>query len=233
MKATMPPRDASVAFVDYPESDGEPIGETDVHIEAITYLRQALRRVLRKRDRVYVGANMLLYYEQGEPASRRSPDVFVVKGIDAHDRRTFKTWEEAASPCFVVEVTSKGTRFEDKGSKKALYEELGVAEYLLFDPVGEYLEPRFQAFVLGKGGYRSADLAADGSFRSHELDVAFRPDGGLLRVIDLATGDAVLTSQEQSEKLEEQSARISRAEEEIERLRLELARIRRPPDDGA
>lgn len=29
--------------VHYPESDGEPMGESDVHIDVLLYLRQALR----------------------------------------------------------------------------------------------------------------------------------------------------------------------------------------------
>ena len=29
--------------VHYPESDGKPMGETDVHIDALIYLREALR----------------------------------------------------------------------------------------------------------------------------------------------------------------------------------------------
>ena len=29
--------------IHYPESDGKPMGETDVHIDALIYLREALR----------------------------------------------------------------------------------------------------------------------------------------------------------------------------------------------
>lgn len=125
---------------------------------------------------------MLLSFEEGDPASRRSPDVFIVRGIEKRDRRSFKTWEEAATPCLVVEVTSKGTWLEDTGTKKALYESLGVQEYLLFDPLEEYLKPRFQVFGLERRGYAPRDLALDGSYRSPALGITFRPTASLLRV---------------------------------------------------
>ncbi|MFN7975701.1 MAG: hypothetical protein U0166_25735 [Acidobacteriota bacterium] len=43
----MPDRLAALA-VHYPDSDGEPIGETDVHVKAILYLRDALDYVFRR-----------------------------------------------------------------------------------------------------------------------------------------------------------------------------------------
>lgn len=40
----------------------------------------------------------------------------------------------------VIEVSSRKTRREDLGPKKGTYEMMGVQEYYLFDPLGEYLE---------------------------------------------------------------------------------------------
>lgn len=71
---------------------------------------------------------MLFYYEQGNIAEFKVPDVFVVKGIAKHDRRVYKLWEEQQAPCVVFEITSRGTRLEDLGTKRALYEMLGVRE---------------------------------------------------------------------------------------------------------
>jgi hypothetical protein len=65
----------------YPESDGKPMGETDVHIDALIYLREALRDYFRDDPQVYVAGNMLLYYEEGNPAACVAPDVFVVHGV--------------------------------------------------------------------------------------------------------------------------------------------------------
>jgi hypothetical protein len=64
--------------VHYPESDGKPMGETDAHIDALIYLREALRDQFRDDPQTYVAGDMLLYYEEGNPAACVAPDVFVV-----------------------------------------------------------------------------------------------------------------------------------------------------------
>ena len=46
----------------------------------------------------------------------------------------------------VFEITSRGTRLEDLGTKRALYAMLGVREYFLYDPLGEYLQPPLQGY---------------------------------------------------------------------------------------
>ena len=47
--------------IHYPETDGKPMGETDVHIDALIYLREALRDHFRDAPQVYVAGNMFLY----------------------------------------------------------------------------------------------------------------------------------------------------------------------------
>ena len=118
----------------YPERDGKPMGETPWHASAMMYLLSALQRVYRKAEGAYVGANMLFYYEEGNAAAYCVPDVFLVKGVKERKRRVYKLWEDGIAPCGVIEITSRSTRLEDLGTKKALYEMLGVREYVLFDP---------------------------------------------------------------------------------------------------
>ena len=79
----------------YPESDGKPMAETDVHISILTYLREALIDHFRDDPQVYVAGNLFLYYEKGDKSKVVAPDVFVVKGVPKGDRRTYKLWEEA------------------------------------------------------------------------------------------------------------------------------------------
>lgn len=45
----------------YPESDGEPMAETDAHINTLIYLREALRDYFRDDPQVYVAGNLFLY----------------------------------------------------------------------------------------------------------------------------------------------------------------------------
>ncbi len=140
----IPPR------VIYPETDGKPMTETDLHAQCLIYLRTALDYYFRKDPNVYVSGNLMLYYEEGNPSASVSPDVFVVKGVSKKERRVYKLWEEGKSPDVVVELTSRSTRLEDLGNKRALYAEFGVAEYFIYDPHQEYLKPPLQGHRLEK-----------------------------------------------------------------------------------
>ncbi len=218
--AVPPPADP-----DYPETDGKPIGETDFHITAILTLLQLLRDFFAPEEQVYVGGDMMFYYEKDNPKAVRAPDVFVVKGIGKHKRRIYKLWEERALPCTIFEITSKQSRAEDLKVKYALYERLGVQEYFLFDPLGEYLAPPLQGFALLGGRYQPLSLAPDGTLASRALGLRVRPEGDLLRIIDAVTGRVIPTSSEALElaRRERQRAQIEaqRAETEAQRAETE------------
>jgi Uma2 family endonuclease len=203
----------------YPESDGKPMGETDVHIDAVIYLREALRDYFRDDLQVYVAGNMLLYYEEGNPAACVAPDVFVVQGVAKGERRTYRLWEEGQPPSVVFEITSRGTRLEDLGTKRAVYAMLGVQEYFLYDPLGEYLRPPLQGYRLQEGEYQRILPEANGELISQTLVLELQVEEGRLRLVNPATGERLLTP------AEAQAARRA-AEIELERLRAELARLR-------
>src|SRR5215210_1898487 len=186
----------------YPESDGKPMGETEVHIREIMYLFQALNQHLRNVPDVYVGADLLLYYVEGNPKMCVVPDVFVTLGVPRRERRTYKLWEEGRPPCLIIEVTSESTSNEDLVRKKDLYERLGVEEYVLHDPLGDYLNPPLQAFRLVRGHYKALRLEPDTSFQSQATGVTLRSEEKGLRVLDSATGRPLLSYQEAMEELE-------------------------------
>ncbi|RMF29332.1 MAG: Uma2 family endonuclease [Chloroflexi bacterium] len=200
----------------YPVSDGKPLAETDVHIEQIIYLREALADRFRDDPQVYVAANLFVYYEEGDPSQVVAPDVFVVKGVPKRQRRIFQVWKEGKGPDVVFEITSRRTRREDLGPKKGTYEVLGVQEYFLFDPLGEYLDPPLLGFRLAEWGYRPIE---EDPLVSRVLGLELHVEGNFLRLVDPKTGEKLLTP------LEAQEAR-RRAEAELERLRAELARLR-------
>jgi Uma2 family endonuclease len=212
--------------ISYPESDGKPMGETDVHIDAVIYLREALRDYFRDDPQVYVAGNMLLYYEEGNPAACVAPDVFVVQGVAKGERRTYRLWEEGQPPSVVFEITSRGTRLEDLGTKRAVYAMLGVQEYFLYDPLGEYLRPPLQGYRLQEGEYQRILPEANGGLTSQTLVLELQVEEGRLRLVNPATGERLLTPAEaQAAHRAEASARRA-AEAELERLRTELARLR-------
>jgi Uma2 family endonuclease len=201
----------------YPESDGQPMAETELHREEMTYLIQGFQSWFQAVPDVHVGGNLFLYFVQGDPRKVVSPDVYVTKGIPKGLRRVYKLWIEGRPPSLVIEVTSDSTRDEDLVKKKALYERLGVEEYLLFDPLRDYLDPPFQGYWLVGGRYQPAPLERDGSLISRTTGLRLRPEGHRLRLLDPATGEPLLSDQEVR-------SRLAAAEEEIGRLRRELAR---------
>jgi Uma2 family endonuclease len=177
--------------IEYPESDGKPMAESDVHLGVIMHLVQALRDHFLADPQVYVAGNLLLYLEKGTRSSV-APDVFVVQGVANRKRKKYLLWEEGQAPCFVLEVTSQSTKSEDLAEKRARYAALGVEEYFLFDPLGEYLRPRFQGLRLRDGEYQPIPISVDGSLTSRKLGVVFFPEGDSLRMRDAATGKPLL-----------------------------------------
>jgi Uma2 family endonuclease len=209
----------------YPESDGKPMGETEIHVEETIYLIDALKDRFRDRRDVYVAGNMFLYYVEGEPKKVVAPDVFVVVGVAKRRRRIYKLWEEGRPPTLIVEVTSADTRQEDLTRKKTLYQDLGVAEYLLYDPLGEYLSPRLQGFSLAGDRYEPMPRTRD-SLESRTLELTFRLEGSRLRLIDSASGEPLLRGEEVRELARRAEDRVRNAEDEVARLRAEVERLR-------
>jgi hypothetical protein len=183
---------------------------------------------------------MLFYYEEGNSAACVAPDVFVVQGVAKGERRTYKLWEEGQPPTVVFEITSRRSRLEDLGTKRALYAMLGVREYFLYDPLGEYLRPPLQGYRLHEGEYERVLPGDKGELASQALSLVLRLEEGRLRVVNPVTGERLLTPAEalatrraaaesrQAEAAARQAAeaRAALAESELERLRAELARLR-------
>lgn len=156
--------------VRYPDTDGVPVGETETHYNAIMDLVHQLRVHFRERQDVHVGANQFWYFEEGNPRSVVCPDVYVVFGVPRNPPRdVWKTWEDHTFPSVVFEFTSRSTRTVDTGSKKDLYQRLGVDELWWFDPLGEYLNPRFQGWIRDGDRFVPVRPDADGRCVSDRL----------------------------------------------------------------
>ena len=225
--AFSPPRPPSV---DYPDSDGQPVAETDFQRIPLWYANDVLARHFRDRNDVYVSANMFVYFEEGNPKAVVAPDVFVVLGAPDHRRRSYKVWEEPKGPDFVLEITSHSTRLADQGPKRRVYEALGVREYWLFDPTGDYLVPPLQGLRLIAGHYvrLPSSTSRDGSLscRSEVLELDLRAADGQLRLHDPATGQDLPSSEELEERVEQQAAALRAAEARVAELE---ARMRAEP----
>ena len=203
--------------IEYPESDGKPMAETDTHrIQMTDALIHPLQERYRNED-VYVSGNLFLYYEEGNPRAVVAPDVFVVFGVSNEIRRTYKLWEEGQAPAVVFELTSRSTYEDDLSRKRLLYEELRVQEYFLFDPLHEYLRPPLQGYRLTNEGYFVPVLPTQLSSGEWQIESKV-----LALLLETAEHNLRLYDPDKEEYLRtpiETEAALRDAEAEIERLR--------------
>lgn len=214
----------------YPAFDGEPMAETPDHARAMVEAWDPLIDFFRHDPSVYVGIDQFIYDRMGDATRRVAPDVFVARGVPHKPyRRIYKVWEEGRPPCFVLEVTSRDTAIYDQGEKLRRYHELGVPEVVLYDPLGEYLQPRLRGFQREEAGYRErpVETRPDGTlvWFSAELGLELhaRPGEIELRFWDPRTGSYLPTNREARERArqEAQARELAEQRAEGERLRAE------------
>ncbi len=200
----------------YPESDGKPMAETDLHIDAIIRVRHILRAYFAGVPDVYISGNLMMYYEDSRPPKAVSPDILVTFGVGKKPRRTYKIWEEGKPPDLVIEFSSKGTVQTDLVRKKELYAEMGVPEYFLYDVDRRYLPSPLMGFRLVDGAYVEIPPNADGGIPSETLGLNFHLLADDLGIYDPKAEKWLQTSAEAANE------RAERAEAEIARLQAEL-----------
>ncbi len=208
----------------YPESDGKPMAETDVHRSLIIALIEALSIYFQHDPEVYVSGNILLYYEEGKPPKSVSPDVLFVRGIAKKLRRTYKLWEEGRMPDVVFEISSRKTWGDDWHVKFQLYARLGVKEYYLFDPEYDYLPEPLIAFRLTNSIYKKLKVKKNRVY-SEALGLELVDTGETLRLFHQPTGRFLPTLAEETQAREQAEAALKQAESEIAKLQAELARL--------
>lgn len=193
--------------IEYPTRDGRPVAETPLHHRRLADAAHVMFMRYESRPGVYVGANMMVYDQPGNPRRFLSPDIFVAFGVADRERETYKIWEERP-PAFVLEITSESTRKEDE-RKMGRYARWGVAECFLYDPRREYVDPPLRAFELVRGVYRERGpvLLSNGErgIPSRTLGLELWLDGSVLRFYDRAIRRNLLTPRE--ERLQAQTAR--------------------------
>ena len=220
------------ADIEYPTSDGRPVAETPLHYRRLADAAHALTTLFDSQASVYVGVNMLVYDEPGNPKRHLSPDIFIAFGVEDRYRDIYKLWEEEA-PAFVLEVTSKTTRREDD-RKKSRYARWGVSEYFIYDPRAEYVKPPLKGFSLVGGAYRpmTTRVLPNGvaGFWSESLGLYLWLDGFELRFYRAGTGRNLRTPSEEVARADAEAARAdaeaARADAEAARAEAEAARRR-------
>lgn len=203
------------------------MAEGDEHLETRYQARDTLRRWYRSRERqVYVGSEMMVYYPGEEPIT---PDVFAVREVATHWRKTWVVAEEGKGVEWALEVLASGRRAKDLDRNVTRYAELGIAEYFVFDLRTRRLHAWRQS---APGVRRYEPIRKEGdSYPSQVLGLDLLVVGRTLRFRQ-GTSE-LLTAEDLLERLEETVAELAvhveaqslRAEEE--RLRAEEQRLAR------
>lgn len=197
------------APIEYPYSDGKAMAESPRHVDAIVNALATLRNRFATSPYVQVGANMNLFYEEGDAEKKLVPDLFVVRGLAALPEPSYKVWETGRPPGFVLEVASPASENRDRGEKQALYASMGVTEYWRFNPVGPLEgastpDQRLEGGKLAEFAYEPLPRLRDGSIASEVLGLEVRVDDRrgmdhLLRFRNPQTGEDLLTFRESEE----------------------------------
>jgi Uma2 family endonuclease len=233
---------ATTPYIFYPESDGQPMSESDATRDYLLYCVAVLENYFKSRRGVYVSGNLFIYYREGDPKQVISPDVFVVFGVNQRKRKSYKTWQEGNHlPSFVLEVTSYSTRKQDEVAKPELYARLGVQEYFQYDPTSDYLEPQLKGQRLVDGVYQpiamtqnwlglncihSQTLGLDLCLELPNPSIGLAPVAMSLRFYDPLTHEKLLSYDELAQARQDvmQEVLVERQKVEAERQKAEAER---------
>lgn len=194
--------------------DEDKIIQDPVHHRTVDLLFDRIRRHLAAAPDVMVLSDAKHLLGPGLPGP--GPDVSVVRGIKERVFKSFDLEEQGVAPCLIVEVVSPSSpriRKTDEVDKVALYEQVGIPEYIL---VGLRQVGR-TSFRFGLRGlrlgpdqrYRPMKPDDQGRFLSETTGLLFAvaPQGDGIDLFDAQTGERLLNS-------DEEEAGRKRAEEE-------------------
>ena len=104
----------------------------------------------------------------------RLPDVYVLLDADGGPRYSLDTRDGMQFPQFVCEIASERTWRRDMGVKQRLYADLGVREYVVFDPTGALLGTMVRAWRRAADGrWQRWQPDSDGYLESQMLGLRF------------------------------------------------------------
>jgi len=238
---------AQVASIGLHDDMEEDLLGTDWHQRAISSLYTSLSDVAQRAGLPWHVGNQLtlVAWKPDGTAWRPSPDIMVHTQGGPAPRKEMVARTDGA-PALVIEVASESTWSYDADTAEgqaAGYLALGVPEYLIFDPTGDFLGGApCRGWRLIDGATREWRPSADGRYAS-ALGLSMRPDGDRLRVFD-RTGTPMPYEYEKTWELAERDAERARMvaerermvaehDAEIARLSAELERARRQTGPAA
>ena len=204
------------------------------HKWALLYARPALQLHFGADGDIFVAADFFVYYVEGDPTKRVAPDVMAAWGIRRPPRSSYRVWDVGRAPEFVLDVLAEDRHLAEARGKRRIYEEMGVREYFVYDPLGRTMasQPggrRLRGERLAGGVYRELPREADGSIRSEVLGLALRvkrretsPEWRQLRFRIPETGEDLPTASEERALRIEAEQRTESALRDIERFERQI-----------
>ena len=219
-------------FPDPPER--EPDDMTSFNHLTITGNAHYLLEHFGNRDTNLVAGE---HYVSGGPvrsmAGLHYPDLLVAFGVDpgAYYRRNgYVVSEQGKPPDFVLEIASRATGQNDVGEKREHYAELGILEYWRFDETGEFHGTRLAGDRLVDNVYVPVAIEElpGGVLQGYSaaLNLNLRWEDGQLVWHDPATGQPIVTLEDERQARLSEQARADEAEARNRELEAELDRRR-------
>ncbi len=209
----------------------------DWHQHAILAIVTSLQAVAAEHNLEWHVGNQLPFVgvKPDRNSRRPMPDVMLHTRAGVGQRADMDLKADGL-PDLIIEVASPTTWKYDVDTswgKAWGYMELGVANYLVFDPAGNLLGEECRGWQRRAGTTSPWHPNSDGRYHAIGLDVSFHAEVSLLRVFD-AHGHPVafphenalrVRTQQQALRLQERETTVQAAR--IAELEAELARLRR------
>ena len=217
--------------IEYPSSDGEPLGENSVQVDWIVLFYNGLQAQYRDDDNVMVAADLFWYPVKGAPKTVTAPDVMVALGRPKQARMSYMQWrEEDVAPHVTIEICSPSNSKKNLKGTFEFYDRFGVEEYYLIDPLKDTLQ-----------GWRRKDdelkkIKSMVGWVSPRLGIRFQPKADGLHIFG-ADGREFLMPREQSQlaalaerQLQNAESERQKAEAESRKLSAKLRELGIDPD---
>jgi Uma2 family endonuclease len=209
----------------YPSTNGLPFAETYDNFYALVVIFQVLKQYLSGRQATVL-ANQFFYYVKGYPNIRLDPDIMVIFNVAPGGRDIYASWsdDEEPVPSVIFEITCEATKGQDRSFKKTIYDQLCVQEYWIFDPKGEWMEPRLVGYR-----FQGETYEAIKDNRSEMLGLRLEVEDKLIAFYREDSGEKLLTPDEMVQVLQQEvearkqaEAKTQEALEEVEKLKQRL-----------
>ncbi len=217
---------ARIRFPDPPERRPEDM-TTFNHLTATGNARYLAIHLGNPDTTIVAGEHYVALAPATDLKGLRYPDLLIAFNVDPAAYRESNAYvisEQGKPPDYVLEIVSPSSRRRDRVTKRRVYAGLGIPEYWRFDETDGPRRVKLAGDRLSlEGQYRpiAIERLADGVLQGYSavLNLYLRWEGGQLRWHDPATGQHIVT-------LEDERARADRAEARARELEAELRRLR-------